>query len=218
MNFSSLKIARWISTQLPDWAAAASSAATIAHADYGYSTPRRVPRFLARGEFNRFSFDSDVPSTLTQNNDGKWQLEIMDGWPSSIQLSVYHFDDYFYGDTDGDGVLDRLPPNSLAVNFVNMSAPPKPHLSWTLIVDDATMSWSLEPRGYLTISAILYGLLLFISFVTAFLAAYIFMQSHYCIKYNRFDVISKGYQPVGKDDDDDRSFVEKLGFLSGKTK
>ena len=142
----------------------------------------------------------------------------MDGWPSSIQLSVYHFDDCFYGDTDGDGVLDRLPPNSLAVNFVNMSALPKPHLSWTLIVDDATMSWSLEPRGHLSISTILYGLLLFISFVTAFLAAYIFMQSHYGIKYNRFDVISKGYQPVGKDDDDDRSFVEKLGFSSVKTK
>ena len=141
----------------------------------------------------------------------------MDGWPSSIQLNVYDFDDYFYGDTDGDGVLDRLPPNSLAINFVNMSAPPKPHLSWTLIVDDATMSWSIEPRGYQSTSAALYGLLLFIPPVTALIAAYIFMLSHYGIKYNQFGVISKGYHSVSKEDDDDgRSIKEIFGFSSHK--
>jgi alpha-1,3-glucan synthase len=127
-----------------------------------------------------------------QSGDGKWELDIMDGWPSSIQLNVYDYDDYFYGNTDGDGVLDRLPPNSLAVNFVNMSAPPKPHLPWTLIVDDSTMTWSLQPRGYLSVSTILYGLL-FTPFLTALIAAYIFMRSHYGIKYNQFGVISKGY-------------------------
>jgi len=154
---------------------------------------------------------------MQQDSDGKWVLDIMDGWPSSIQLNVFDFDDYFYGDTDGDGVLDRLPPNSLAKNFVNMSAPPKPHLSWTLIVDDATMTWSLQPRGYLSISAILYGLLLFIPFITAVIAAYIFMRSHYGILYNQFGVVSKkGYQSLGKDDDDDRSLGEKLGFSSHK--
>jgi alpha-1,3-glucan synthase len=68
--------------------------------------------------------DSDVPSKFTQTGDEKWELDIMDGWPSSIQLNVYNYDDYFYSDTGGDGVLDRLPPNTLAVNFVNMSAPP----------------------------------------------------------------------------------------------
>ena len=75
-----------------------------------------------------------------------------------------------------------------------------------------------SPPVYLTISAILYSLLLFIPFVTTFLAAYIFMQLYYGIKYNQFGVILKGYQSIGKDDDDNRSFVEKLSFLSGKTK
>jgi len=187
------------------------------HADFPYDKPRRVPRFLARGEFNRFGIDADVPSKFTQNDDGKWELDIMDGWPSSIQLNVYDFDDYFYGDTDGDGVLDRLPPNSLAINFVNMSAPPKPHLSWTLIVDDATMTWSIEPRGYQTTSAALYGLLLFIPPITAIIAAYIFMLSHYGIKYNQFGVIAKGYASVSKEDDDDgRSIKEIFGFSSHK--
>ena len=201
---------------LSDWSAATGSASAVVHADFQYGTPRRVPRFLARGDFNRFGVDSDVPSTLTQNSDGKWELDIMDGWPSSIQLNVYDFDDYFYGDTDGDGVLDRLPPNSLAANYVNMSAPPKPHLSWALIVDDTTMSWSLEPRGYVSISATLYGLLLFIPFITAVVAAYIFMLSHYGIKYNQFGVISKGYQSVSKEDDDSRSIKEIFGFSSHK--
>ena len=45
----------------------------------------------------------------------------MDGWPTFIQLNVYNFD-YFYGDTYGDDVLDRLPPSSLAMNFVSISA------------------------------------------------------------------------------------------------
>ena len=54
------------------------------------------------------------------------ELGILHGWPSPIQLNVYDFDDYFHGDTDGDGVLDRLPPNSLAINLVNMTTPPKP--------------------------------------------------------------------------------------------
>jgi len=187
------------------------------HADFGYDKPRRVPRFLARGEVNRFGNDQDIPSKMQQNSDGKCVLDIMDGWPSSIQLNVFDFDDYFYGDTDGDSVLDRLPPNSLALNFVNMSAPPKPHLSWTLIVDDSTMTWSLQPRGYLSISAILYGLLLFIPFITTIVATYIFMRSHYGILDNQFGVVSKkGYQSLGKDDDDDKSFGEKLGFSSHK--
>jgi len=153
---------------------------------------------------------------MKQNDEGKWELDFMDGWPSSIQFNIYDFDDYFYGDADGDGVLDRLPPTSLAKNFVNMSAPPKPYLSWTLIVDDATMTWSIEPRGHSTISSILYGLLLFIPFLTAFLAAYIFMRSHYGIQYNKYGVISKGYQSLEKEDDDDRSIGEKLGFSSHK--
>jgi len=49
------------------------------HADFQYDKPRRVPRFLARGEFNGFGIDADVPSKFTQNDDRKWELDIMDG-------------------------------------------------------------------------------------------------------------------------------------------
>ena len=33
-------------------------------------------------------------------------------WPTSVQLNVFAYDDFFYGDIDGDGVIDRIPPNS----------------------------------------------------------------------------------------------------------
>lgn len=46
----------------------------------------------------------------------------MDRWPSLIQINIFGFDDYFLGDADGDGVMDRLPPNSLAANYFNSSS------------------------------------------------------------------------------------------------
>lgn len=50
----------------------------------------------------------------------------MDEWTSSILLNVYGYDNHFYGNTDSSCVFDWLPPNSLAINFVNTSTPPKP--------------------------------------------------------------------------------------------
>lgn len=47
-------------------------------------------------------------------------------WPSYVQLNVFAYDNLFYGDTDGDGVIERLPPNSVQPNYVNMTAPPQP--------------------------------------------------------------------------------------------
>jgi hypothetical protein len=37
----------------------------------------------------------------------------MTQWPASIQLNVFEYDDYFYGDPRGNEVAQRLPPNSL---------------------------------------------------------------------------------------------------------
>jgi alpha-1,3-glucan synthase len=47
-------------------------------------------------------------------------------WPSYVQVNIFAFDNYFYGDVDGDGVIDRLPPNTVAPNYLNMSIPPQP--------------------------------------------------------------------------------------------
>jgi alpha-1,3-glucan synthase len=163
------------------------SASTVVHSDCDYSGPqRRVPQFLVRGPFNNWGFDQGIPSLMTQNSDGQWSLEIMSTWPAYVQLNVWSFDDYYYGDTDADGVLDRLPPNTDAPNYLNMSAPPHPHLAWTLLVDDATMTWSLQPQGQASIGAIMYALLLSIPLITGTVAVVVFVWSFYGIKHNQY--------------------------------
>lgn len=178
---------------LIDWSQATLSSSATVHADIGVSTERRVPQFLVRGPYNTWGFDQGLPNLMQQNQDGQWELEIMAAWPTYVQLNVWGFDDYFYGDTDADGVLDRLPPNSVAPNYLNMSAPPSPHLAWTLIVDDATMTWSLQPRGQAVIGVIMYALLLAIPLITGVLAVIVFMWSFYGIKHNQYGVKTKNH-------------------------
>lgn len=163
------------------------------HADIGVSQPRRFPQLIARGIYNTWGFDLGLPNLLQQNEDGLWELELMAIWPSYIQLNVWGFDDFFYGDVDGDGVMDRLPPNSLAPSYLNMSAPPSPHLAWTVIVDDATMTWTLQPRGESIVGLIMFALLLTIPLITGILAVFIFMWSFYGIKYNKYGVKTKNH-------------------------
>ncbi|THH30758.1 hypothetical protein EUX98_g3423 [Antrodiella citrinella] len=169
----------------------ALSSTHVVHADHGYSQARRVPQLLARGPFNQWGFDQGISAQMEQNADGKWELEIMSTWPAYVQLNVWGYDDYYYGDVDGDGVLDRLPLNTQAPNYVNMSAPPHRHLAWALLIDDSTMTWSLVPRGESAVGAIMYALLLSIPLVTGVLAVVLFNWSFYGIRYNKWGVKPK---------------------------
>ena len=192
-----------------DWSDVATSAGVAVHADRGYNLQRRVPQLLARGPFNSWGFDKGIEATMTQNSQGKWELEIMSTWPTYVQLNVFGYDNYYYGDVDGDGVLDRLPPNTAAPNYVNMSAPPHPHLAWTLIVDDTDLTWTLQPRGQAAVGAIMYALLLSIPVITGCLAVVIFMWSFYGIKHNKWGMTpSKGHA----------HYFPILGSLGNKSK
>ncbi len=175
------------------------SAAQVVHVDRGFSgKARRYPQFLVRGPFNNWGFDKGIENLMKQNDDGLWELEIMAAWPTFMQLNVWGFDDFFYGDMDGDGILDRLPANTVAPNYLNISAPPAPHLAWSLLVDDATMTWTLVPRGRASVGAIMYALLLSIPLVTGVLAVIVFMWTFYGIKHNQYGVKTKtsNYFPI----------------------
>lgn len=182
------------------WSQATASASIVVHADLNFDTQRRVPQFLARGPYNSWGYDQGLPSLMNHVGNGQWELEIMAQWPTYLQLNVFGYDDYYYGDVDGDGVLDRLPPNSVAANYLNMSAPPWPALSWQLTVDDQTLEWSLEPRGQAFLGAIMFALLSSIPLITGVVAAAIFMWSFYGIRHNRYGAKSKGgaskYLPI----------------------
>lgn len=176
------------------------------HSDYGWSGyARRVPQLIATGVFNEWGSNKGIANTFSQSADGLWEFTFMYYWPSYFQVNVWGEDNYFYGDTDGDGVLDRLPPNSAAANYLNMSAPPLPHLSWTVFIDDSTMTWYLEPHGREGVAATLYALLVSIPLITGTLAVLIFMWSFYGIRYNQYGVKAKtSYFPI-------------LGALGGKS-
>jgi alpha-1,3-glucan synthase len=160
----------------------------VVHADRNYGPKRTVPQLLARGPFNQWGFDKGIPASMVHTGDHRWELEISAAWPTYVQLNVFEYDDYYYGDVDGDGVLDRLPPNTLAPNFLNMSAPPYPHLAWTLVVDDNLMTWTLEPRGQVLVGATMYALLLSIPLITGTTAVFVFVLFFYGIKINKYGV------------------------------
>ncbi|KAI9466337.1 glycoside hydrolase family 13 and glycosyltransferase family 5 protein [Lactarius psammicola] len=191
------------------WSDFAKSTGAVVHADHGFGQQRRVPQLLARGPFNSWGFDKGISAQMSQNSEGKWELEIMSTWPTYVQLNVFGYDDYYYGDVDGDGVLDRLPPNTAAPNYINMSAPPHPHLAWTLVVDDADLTWTLEPRGQSAVGAIMYALLLAIPIITGTLAVVIFMWSFYGIKHNKWGVAPNK---------EHASYFPILGSLGNKSK
>ncbi|KAG8911787.1 Cell wall alpha-1,3-glucan synthase ags1, partial [Tulasnella sp. 417] len=208
------------------WSTFAASATTVVHADYGYNQPRRVPQLIARGPYNQWGFDKGLINQFDHREDGKWELELMANWPSYIQINVFANDDYFYGDTDGDGVMERLPPNSVAPNYLNMSAPPWPYLSWALIVDDTDLTWRLEPRGQSWIGASMYAMLLAIPLFTAILACLIFRWAFYGIKHNEYGTKPKeSYFPIlgavgsvfGKEKGDATPTTEKFADMKPYT-
>lgn len=95
------------------WSAIAASSYTVVHADRNYAHQCRVPQFLARGPFNTWGFHRGVSFQMDNTADGRWELEIMSTWPTYLQLNVFGFDDYFYGDTDGNGVMTASRPTWL---------------------------------------------------------------------------------------------------------
>ncbi|KAF9069108.1 modular protein with glycoside hydrolase family 13 and glycosyltransferase family 5 domains [Rhodocollybia butyracea] len=188
------------------WSAIALSSTHVVHADYNWAGfSRRVPQLVATGGFNEWGDNQGISNTFTQIGDGLWSFTFMYYWPTFFQVHVWsEADDYFYGDVDADGVLDRLPPNTQAPNYLNMSAPPLPHLSWTVFVDDSTLTWHLQPHGRQGVAATIYALLVSIPVITGTLAVAIFMWSFYGIRYNQYGVKTKS------------SYFPILGALGGK--
>jgi len=182
------------------WSKISGSGNQLVHADSNYSGgQRRWPQLLARGLFNTWGFDLGALANFKLDSTNTWSLPLMSAWPAYIQLNVWAYDDYYYGDTDGDGIIDRLPPNAQSPNFLNMSVPPAPHLAWNILVNDRTGEWSVQPIGHENVSIIAFALLVSIPVITAFAAAATFRYSFYSIKVNKWGLKpSKGtsYFPI----------------------
>jgi alpha-1,3-glucan synthase len=193
----------------------AGSAAHMVHADANWNGgQRRWPQLLARGTFNNWGYDLGAAAHFSKpSDDHNWELPISSAWPSYFQLNVWAYDDYFYGDTDGDGIIDRLPPNSQQANYLNISVPPAPHLAWNLYVNELSGAWTVEPIGHENITLAAFVLLAAIPVITAFAAALIFRYSFYSIKVNKWGMKpakETSYFPiVGGHKEKDKDLSEK---------
>lgn len=170
------------------WSELGGSAAHLVHADANWNKgQRRWPQLLARGTFNNWGYDLGASAHFKDPNESHdWVIPMSAAWPTYIQLNVWAYDDYFYGDTDGDGVIDRLPPNAQQANYLNISIPPSPHLAWDIYINEVTGAWSVRPIGHENVTTAAFVLLAAIPVITAFAAALIFRYSFYSIKVNKW--------------------------------
>ncbi len=161
--------------------------------------PRRFPHLFMHGAFNKYGFDSGLPNTFKLEKNGRWEFHFMTEWPATFQFNVWGINPDgkpdqtgVYGDVDKDGVLDRLPPSSLAASLVNVSsAPPSPHLAWRVSLDDGNYRFQLVPVGSRYQQLILFILLAVVPVATGVASIWAFMKSFYKVKFNAIGVTEK---------------------------
>ncbi|KAH7010584.1 putative cell wall alpha-1, 3-glucan synthase [Microdochium trichocladiopsis] len=166
---------------------------------------RRFPHVFAHGQFNKFGFDSGLKNQLALTGDGKWELHLMAEWPTMFQLNIWGMNPdqkpdagFVYGDVEGDGIVDRMPPSSLVLNVLNAThPPPMPALSYKLFFDDKTMRFTKEPQGNMWIQIIMFILMATLPIVGGLTAVWIFMGSFYKVKVNKIGFKKRGRSPFG---------------------
>ena len=116
------------------------------------------PSVHVRGEFNIYGHDSGINDQMKRSN-GFWEFPFMWHFPAKIYLDIWGDESVYFGDIDFDMVLDRLPPDAQDSVSLQIDAPPKEYLGWTIRLNDRTLEWSLEPRGSWTVGLIIFLIL-----------------------------------------------------------
>jgi alpha-1,3-glucan synthase len=151
------------------------------------------------GAFNLFGLDGGVDNKFQLqevNNNATWNYNIFAEWPANVQVNVWGINPDgnpdqtgILGDADEDNVLDRLSPVSLTPNFLNVtSVPPAPHLTWRILIDDATYRYGIIPVGSRAIQLIIFCIMWVIPIATAALAVWLYTVSFYKVKFNRIGI------------------------------
>ena len=178
------------------WSEPAGSSDHIQHADYGLpkDSPqsRRFPHLFLHGPFNLYGYDAGIRNSMQLQRDGKWKFALMAEWPTKFHFNVWGINPdgkpdstFVYGDINRDGVLDRMPPSSLAESVVNVTeAPPKGYLSYQIILDDGTFHYQMIPTGSSSVQVTIFSLLFIVPLVTGFAAVWAFMAGFYQVKTN----------------------------------
>ena len=162
---------------------------------------------FVHGSFNEYGYDSGLPATMHQNNDGLWQYDFMTEWPAEFQANVWgvtpegHPDlTRAYGDVDNDTVLDLLSPVSLLQNVVWITDyPPAPHLAYRVKINDGNLRYTLTPTGSRTAQILILTFLAAIPLLTAIAGVWAYQHMFYAVKMNLVGQIEKrGFLPVSR--------------------
>lgn len=183
------------------WSAKTGSSEHVQHADLnrGDLPPRRWPHAFVEGPWNQWGYDSGLPNAMTLTSNGTWQFDLVAEWPTASVVNVWGMNpdgipdkSMAFGDVDGDHVLDWVPPDSLAKNFINFSrVASRRHLGYRLIVNDGNYKYSYHAIGHAWIQAVVATLLAAVPLVTATLCCVAFMRSFYKIKFNELGMTEK---------------------------
>ena len=200
MNWTGTERQRWKDEHVivQYWSELAGSSSHVQHADVhrhqDQVTPRRFPHLFMHGAFNQYGYDAGLANELHLDEaDGRWKSTLMMEWPTaSFQLSVWGINpdgrpdrSFVYGDVDGDSVLDRMPPDSLAQSLINVTAvPPSPYLAWQFELDDGNLRYELVPIGSRWGQLALFILLAVIPPLTGVIGVWLYMKSFYAIRFN----------------------------------
>ena len=174
--------------------------------------PRRFPNLWLEGSFNQHGFDAGVSNQMKLDSDGIWKINFMHEWPARVSISAWGVNPdgqpditRIFGDINGgrslvgkeffvsfelivvDHILDRIPPQSLLTNMVNLTdTPPSPHLAYRLELNDGSFRYELVPVGSRWIQLVMYVLLAVVPILTASFAIFIFIKSFYQVKFNEY--------------------------------
>ncbi|TPX22463.1 hypothetical protein DIZ76_014335 [Coccidioides immitis] len=203
-GWSGTKKQQWIGEHVivEYWNRMVGSSSHMQHGDVDWESdhPRRFPHLFWNGPYNQYGYDAGVRNQMQFNDNGQWAIRFMTEWPALAQVNVWGMNadgnpdkTYVFGDSDGNSVLDRLPPSSLKNALVNITEhPPSPYLSWEFLLDDGTLYFELVPRGSMYQQMALFFLLLILPLATAGGSLYAF-KCYFCrITFNNKGSVGGG--------------------------
>ncbi|KAL4897915.1 hypothetical protein BDV59DRAFT_198175 [Aspergillus ambiguus] len=198
LPWSGTKKQRWQGkhVRVEYWNKLTGSSDYVQEGDYDYNGRRRFPHLFFNGPFNQYGFDAGLNNVMKQDSDGFWTFRFMSDFPAQGQFNVWGMNPdgqpdqtFVYGDVDGDGVLDRMPPSSLSGTVMNITdLPPSPYVAWNLRLDDGTLKVHLQPTGSQAIQLAVYILLWVVPIVTGIACVYAFVKTFYQVKFNQVGV------------------------------
>lgn len=188
--------------QVQYWSQIAGSSSHMVEGDLvgSDSPPRRFPHLFIHGSFNQYGYDSGLPNSMDQLDNGSWTFDFLDEWPSQFQLNVWGMAEngqpdvsFAMGDVDNDTVMDRISPVSLQMAVANITnyGPDAPYLAWRILFNDADYRYWMIPVGNRYTQLVLWILLGLIPIMTAAVGVWAYMHFFYGVKFNRVGLSEK---------------------------